>query len=74
MPTKGCKRILFASPRIEDLLDPYLSISATSQSTLSLSEEERHCCIIPRYYASRVSLRVDGQRVGATFKEHQFLM
>ena len=68
-PTRGCKQRLFASARIEDLLGPYLSISATSQSTLSPSDEERRCCVIPRYCASRVSLRADGQRVGVTFKE-----
>jgi len=67
-----CKRRLFASARIEDLLGPYLSISATSQSTLSPLDEERRCCVIPRYCASRISPRADGQRVGVTFKEHQF--
>jgi len=57
---------------IKDLQGPYLSISATSQSTLSPSDEERRCCIIPRYCAFRVSLRADDQRVGVTFKECQF--
>ena len=68
-PTRGCKRRLFASTRIEDLLGPYLSISATSQSTLSPSDEERHCRIIPRYCASRVGPRADSQQVGATYKK-----
>jgi len=73
-PTRGCKGRLFASAQIEDLLGPYLSISATSQSTISPSDEEGHCCVTPRYCTSRVSPRADGQRVGATFKEHQFPM
>jgi len=71
-PTTLCKRRLFASAQIEDLLGPYLSISATSQSAISPSDEERRCCVIPRYCASQVSLREDGQRVGAIFKERQF--
>jgi len=37
--TRGCKQRLFASIWIKDLLDPYLSNSATPQSTLSHSEE-----------------------------------
>jgi len=74
MCTRGCKRRLFASTQIEDLLGPYLSISATSQSTLSPSNKERCCCIIPRYCALRVSLRADSQRVSMIFKEYQFPM
>jgi len=72
-PTRGCKRRLFASTQIEDRLGPYLSTSAMSQSTLTPSDEERCCCRLPRYCASRVSPRADGQRVDATFKERQFL-
>jgi len=73
-PIRGCKRRLFASTQIEDLLGPYLSISATSQSTISPSDEERRCCVIPRYCAFRVSPKADSQRVGTTFKERQFPM
>jgi len=71
-PTTGCKRRLFASIQIEDLLGPYLSISATSQSTISPSDKKKRCCVIPRYCTSQVSPREDGQRVGAIFKERQF--